>query len=343
MTAKTKRSLLSEAIRSMADEDPVERARDQDDERRSQGVVSKAVGIHREALVDEIVRLKEELAGRSDDGRQLVSLDPARVRESTPSDRHQLAFSDEAFVRLVDSIEEHGQQVPIIVRPSADVPGDFDIAAGRRRLAACRKLGVQVLARLMPLSDDALLSLQYRENVERKDISTYERAVWLARLADQHELSTRKLANLFQLSQTSVVEYLKLGRLSEEITELLTDPREITIDHSRKLHTFLNDRHGNEKVLLGGLKEASGQPTAIQIARALQASVDRPHGLSVKKRHITDSTGRRLATLTFSGNQWILRWASGLDDDAVNHMIDGIPQLFEGWQQIKRGRSKTGD
>ncbi len=65
---------------------------------------------------------------------EIIQLDTALVEPSPFADR--LADDDhdrsEAFVK---SIAEHGQQVPIRVRPHPQTPGRYQVVYGHRRLA----------------------------------------------------------------------------------------------------------------------------------------------------------------------------------------------------------------
>ncbi|SNB72068.1 chromosome partitioning protein, ParB family [Arboricoccus pini] len=362
MSSKSKRAALSEAIldiatRTLPGDGDSKTARQAEGEAQGKvpersaqtsmgtqppggGIVRRALEVHREGLVEKIARLEREL-GQTEGGMRLAELDTATIREVLPTDRHPRAFADPAFRTLRESIARNGQQTPIVVRPAKDGRADsYEIAAGRRRLAACRELGRPVLARIMPLADDEMLGLQYRENAERADISLFERGRWLARLSSERSLSTRRLAELFDLSQASIVEYLKLGRLPDALVDVLADPRELTIDQSRRLHAALA---GGEppSALLDALETARARGTAQQISFALQAVAGRPATARESGRSlIRDRAGRRLATLTRSGNQWVLRWAAGLDDDAVRAIAQRLPDLFEAWER-SNGRSKS--
>ena len=91
---------------------------------------------------------------------------------------------DPRFDELVESIREHGQQVPILVRPYRDDPGRFEIAYGRRRVRAADVVGRPVLAIVRDLTDRELIIAQGRENSERTDLSFIEKAFFAKNLED---------------------------------------------------------------------------------------------------------------------------------------------------------------
>jgi ParB family chromosome partitioning protein len=97
----------------------------------------------------------------------------------------RLTTDDEDIAALRASIEAHGQQVPIMVRPIAERPGFFRMVYGRRRLAAMRPLGIKIKALIRTLSDiDAILA-QGQENNVRRDPSFIEKALFAKALQDE--------------------------------------------------------------------------------------------------------------------------------------------------------------
>ena len=77
-------------------------------------------------------------------------IDPGLIDDWGPKDRLDeftavnVEDDDEGFEALKNSIREGGQQVPILVRRSKAAEGRFEAIYGRRRLKACRELGIKV-------------------------------------------------------------------------------------------------------------------------------------------------------------------------------------------------------
>jgi ParB family chromosome partitioning protein len=92
--------------------------------------------------------------------------------------RDRLVLEDSSIDALAESIRKHGQQVPIMVRPS-DQPERYRVVYGRRRLAAIRKVGATVKAIVRTLDDDASLIAQGQENNLRLDPSFIEKALFI--------------------------------------------------------------------------------------------------------------------------------------------------------------------
>lgn len=107
-------------------------------------------------------------------------LDTDLIDHSIVADR--LEFSPESQAELVASIKEHGQQVPILVRPHPEQDGRYQVAYGHRRLRAAIELKQTVRAVIKTLSDDELVVAQGQENSARMDLSFIERARFAAAL-----------------------------------------------------------------------------------------------------------------------------------------------------------------
>lgn len=110
----------------------------------------------------------------------LTELDPDLIDAPLVADR--LEESADQFEEFARNIKEHGQQVPILVRPHPSVEGRYQIAYGRRRLKAVKAAGIQVKAAVRALSDDELVLAQGQENSARQDLSFIERALYAAEL-----------------------------------------------------------------------------------------------------------------------------------------------------------------
>lgn len=98
--------------------------------------------------------------------------------------KDRFTTDDEDIAALRASIQEYGQQVPIMVRPISERPGFFRIVYGRRRLTAIRPLGIKIKALIRTLSDvDAILA-QGQENNLRRDPSFMEKALFAQTLSE---------------------------------------------------------------------------------------------------------------------------------------------------------------
>lgn len=122
---------------------------------------------------------------------------------------------------LKASISKNGQRVPILVRP---LEGDrYSLIYGRRRLEACRELGIKVRAIVTEMEGDQALRDQLLENQERRDLSFIERALVAAALLDGDHLSSSErtnkgVAEVLNLTEAGVSQLLSVVRtVGEEL------------------------------------------------------------------------------------------------------------------------------
>ncbi|NLH82910.1 MAG: plasmid partitioning protein RepB [Phyllobacteriaceae bacterium] len=113
----------------------------------------------------------------------VVELDPRSIDASFISDR--LEAPDGTHESLVASMRDHGQQVPILVRPHPETEGRYQVVYGHRRLRAAAELERPVRAVVKPLNDEQVVVAQGQENSERTDLSFIERALFAARLEEK--------------------------------------------------------------------------------------------------------------------------------------------------------------
>jgi ParB family transcriptional regulator, chromosome partitioning protein len=133
--------------------------------------------------INSKVKHAEEIEQKLAEGLSVVELDPYVIDDSFIADR--MGFSPEDHSRLVESIREHGQQVPILVRPRPDDPGRYQVAYGRRRLVAVKELGRKIRAVVRDLNDEQLVVAQGQENSARTDLTFIERARFATRLEER--------------------------------------------------------------------------------------------------------------------------------------------------------------
>ena len=135
--------------------------------KRSAAGAVRAMGLSLGALSQEIEdarRLRDSLEGAE----RVIDLDAARIERSPFADRLSSGSSgDEQFDALKRSIAEHGQQVPVLVRPHPDAAkageGIYQAAYGHRRIEAAR----QAASRSAPSSRQCRMSNSPRRKVRK--------------------------------------------------------------------------------------------------------------------------------------------------------------------------------
>ena len=118
---------------------------------------------------------------------------------------------------LSDSIKEKGVLEPLLVRfvPRED---SYYIISGERRYHAARAAGLRELPCIEKIADDAeTLELALIENVQRKDLTPFEEAEGLHRLAAQFDYTHDDIARKIGKARSSVTETLSLRNIPEAL------------------------------------------------------------------------------------------------------------------------------
>lgn len=144
------------------------------------------------------------------------------IVESSPVQSRDTVFDPEKYPEdreLLESIQKHGITQPVVVRfigddadPNEIVPGrkpgerKFALVAGHRRVAAGRAAGLKGTEGVLARSSDDHEMITWAENMGRRELSSYEKALALKSLQERRELSGRKTAKETGISQTYVNE-----------------------------------------------------------------------------------------------------------------------------------------
>ena len=251
-----------------------------------------------------------------------------------PSDRSRLAFEDEDFQRLKASIEAHGQDQPILVRPHPALAERYEIAFGRRRREVCRQLGTKVRARVRPLSDEQLLQVMVRENAERAELSLYERGAFVRRLAESEKLSVRRLGELLGISPAYVSRLMRLPVLPSELEEMVGDPRALSMRLLEELGRLLSRSDAVDQAVNGwGTVRPGSTPErrARQLIALLSAEgeiLSKP--AEVHRRAVKAAGGRLIgeARRDRSG-AWVVQLSTSLSDDEVERILQGAAAALD--------------
>jgi ParB family transcriptional regulator, chromosome partitioning protein len=120
---------------------------------------------------------------------------------------------------LTDSIREKGVLEPLLVRfvPREDC---YYIISGERRYHASRAAGLNEVPCIEKMADDAeTLEIGLIENIQRKDLTPFEEADGLHRLATQFEYTHEDVARKIGRARSSVTETLSLRNIPEALRQ----------------------------------------------------------------------------------------------------------------------------
>lgn len=118
---------------------------------------------------------------------------------------------------LADSIRQKGVLEPLLVRfvPREDC---YYIISGERRYHAARAAGLREVPCIEKSADEAeTLEISLIENIQRKDLTPFEEADGLQRLAEQFDYSHEELAKKLGKARSSISETLSLRNIPESL------------------------------------------------------------------------------------------------------------------------------
>ncbi|WP_106796325.1 plasmid partitioning protein RepB [Rhizobium sp. H4] len=274
--------------------------------------------------------LRESLAS----GDKVLEIDPAAVEMSFIRDRIPID-KDPEFERLKQSIQESGQQVPILVRPDPVKAGHYQAAYGHRRLRAAAEIGVPVKAVVRKLTDEELILAQGQENGPRVDLSFIERALF-ARRMDEHGFSRDMIAQalatdkpetsrLLQVAQTVDPEIIlaigpapKVGRprwlaFAERFREAGGQKKAKAAIHSAGFDA--RDTNSRFGIIWEALEEKSAPQPAEQTLRT--------------------QGGTQLASVTRSGRNFRITVKSAAFSEFLARRLAGLATEFEEENEVK--------
>jgi ParB family chromosome partitioning protein len=285
------------------------------------------MGLALDRMDQETKALQEALAS----GEKVVELDPALIDGSFIRDRFDVESSEDD--ELIHSIENNGQEVPILVRQHPDLEGRYQVAYGHRRLKAVRYLKKKVRAVVRPMTDDQLVVAQGIENTARRDLSYIERAAFAASL-ESHGFKRDVIMEALSTDKTELSKLLSVAKVIPASIVKAIGPAPSA---GRRRWMEIADKIADEKVL-AVVKQAiqrvdfeslgSDERLMIVLAAANKKPKAEASGPQWKP------TGSKVAAqVKDSGKVLILSLkASGSDTGFGRYLADRLDDLYADWK-----------
>jgi ParB family chromosome partitioning protein len=160
---------------------------------------------HDAHYVDQLTTFSGAAVGR------MIPVDKIRPNPDQP----RKALGD--LRELTDSIREKGVLEPLLVRY---IPRDdtYYIISGERRYHSACAAGLNEVPCIEKIADDAeTLELALIENLQRKDLTAFEEADGLHRLAEQYDYTHDDIARKIGRARSSVTETLSLRNIPDAV------------------------------------------------------------------------------------------------------------------------------
>lgn len=261
-------------------------------------------------------------------------VDTREIADSALQDRFD---TSNGLDDLIASIRASGQEIPVLLRYRRGAGQRYEVVYGRRRIAACRELGIPVRALIREMEErDALMSLA-RENSARLQRSFIEQAVFAARL-EEYGFDKDEICGLLAVDKTTLSRLATVARyVPIEVIERIGSGHEIgrrpwmdlrkalkeaDVLDTTKLLAMIPDEEDPLKALQGlidalrtaTLSEETQQQKAAPVRRSKPLAVgDKPVRFVKKRGKITIETTEEYAT------------------DFIEYLEDQLPQIFDCW------------
>jgi ParB family chromosome partitioning protein len=278
-------------------------------------------------------RLQEQIEA----GAAVIELDPSTLDSSLVSDR-LIAEIDPTFETLVESVRSSGQQVPILVRPHPDNPQRYQIAYGHRRVRAAVRLGIKIKAIVRPLTDSELVVAQGKENLDRRDLSYIEKALFARRLEDQGFERTIIVAAL-STDKSDLSRYIAVARtipepLAQSIGPAGKAGRSRWIALSERLSQPRSDKIVEATIASDGFRCLDSDGRFGLIFEALAKTSRKP---ASKLRTWTNATGQKAGRIEHRADRTIVtideKVAPEFGAFLANRLDDLYSQFLKGQQE----------
>ena len=167
---------------------------------------------------------------KDEQGEVIHAIETGRIYPNPNQPRK--TFTDDAIIKLADSIRQYGMIQPITVRKVGDT---YEIISGERRLRAAKELGMETVpCVIMDINEERSAEISIIENLIREDLNIFEQAQAIEALIDTYNLTQEEIARRLSNSQSFIANKLRLLRLSSTERELIIK-HNLTERHARAL------------------------------------------------------------------------------------------------------------
>jgi len=183
------------------------------------------------ALLDEASAAAVSGEGPAAPGQRLLPIEQVRRNPEQP----RRDFPETELDELAASIGEKGVLQPILVRPVAGEPGEYQIVAGERRWRAAQRAGLREIPVVVRELDDLeAMEIAIIENVQRADLNAIEEAFGYQSLIERFGRTQEAVAQTVGKSRSHVANALRLLGLPEAVQLELRAGR-LSAGHARAI------------------------------------------------------------------------------------------------------------
>jgi len=266
--------------------------------------------------------LDENAAENADSAPSGVRELPIEMIHRNPN-QPRMDFSGDDLDTLAASIRDKGVLQPVLVRPSPEKPGEYQLVAGERRWRAAQQAGLrQIPALVRELDDLATLEIGIIENVQRIDLNPYEEAMGYKALIDRFERTQEQIAEAVGKSRSHVANALRLLGLPEYVVWALRT-NQLSAGHARAIAAAPDPESLAKEVIEGGL--------SVRAAEALARKAQGSEGARPRSAPSRPAVSRDADTLALETD---LGSVLGLEVQILDR--NGIGEVRIGYQTLEQ-------
>jgi ParB family chromosome partitioning protein len=342
--AKERRALLDQTLTARASLAPAERPALAP---RRLGPIADQANIYAEHVATRAKHYEEAKAN----GLLLMRLDPKRIRPTKFKNRddRSLLLHDPKFVKLTKSLQAHGQETPIRVRPVKDaLPFEFEIVSGHRRHAACLALdastnnGFPIIAIVDAAASETrdLVLKMYRENADREDLSPYETGMMFKAWLDAKVFPTHAaIASETGQTQQNVSRYISLASLPAHILAAFRDPRVLSLRWAQDLSSAAQTGAPELKALAEELPKRIPVPSPDAVfAELIGATPKKKTGTARASESIKEGN-KVLFELSAREGRYGIRLGKHVDKRLRKELQKDLKEWLHAWLKLRTSES----
>lgn len=215
---------------------------------------------------------------------------------------------------LVESFTKHGQLSKVRVRPHPTKRGRYEMIFGNRRLGAALKLGWKTIAAdVVEATNLESEIMAFVENVDRQDVTDYEKASFLETMHNSSGKSYSEIAAMIGKSPSYVSQHVSMLSLFSDIDIPEQDRSEVL--------QSLTEGHCRVLSSIGDVEE---RWNTAKLAVASKMGVRELEKLAGRFHHVPKERGRRKDYAII--REVITRKMTGLNSKDVRPFFDSMSQ-----------------
>ena len=160
-----------------------------------------------------------ELLSSRSKGPLIRMISISRIDPNPRQARNELGDIQELMI----SIKARGVLEPILVRPKGD---RYEIIAGERRYVASKNLGMSEIPCIeMNVDEREAMELSLIENLQRKDLDTFEEADGLNALIDIYDYTHEQISDKIGKARSTITEIINVSKIPAQVRDLIKQTR----------------------------------------------------------------------------------------------------------------------